>query len=44
MIEVFNINKPGKSSSVRKDRYEEVKRVLKALMPDMNMEYSKTRT
>jgi hypothetical protein len=34
MIEVFNINKPGQSSFVRKDKYEEVKRVLKALMPD----------
>lgn len=34
MIEVFNINKPGQSSFVRKDKYEEVKRVLRALMPD----------
>ena len=34
MIEVFNINKPGHSSFVRRDKYEEVKRVLKALMPE----------
>lgn len=31
--EVFNINKPGTSSFVQKDKYEEVKRVLKAFMP-----------
>ena len=34
MIEVFNINKPGHSSFVRKDKYEEVKRVLKGMMPN----------
>ena len=32
-IEVFNINTPGKSSFVQKDKYDEVKRVLKELMP-----------
>jgi len=32
-IEVFNINAPGRSSFVQRDKYEEVKRVLKALMP-----------
>ena len=33
-IEVFNINNPGKSSFVQKDRYEEVKRILKEFMPN----------
>lgn len=33
-VEVFNINKPGQSSFVQKDKYEEVKRVLKSMMPD----------
>jgi len=32
-VEVFNINTPGKSSFVQKDKYDEVKRVLKKLMP-----------
>ena len=32
-IEVFNVNKPGSSSFVQKDKYEEVKRVLRELMP-----------
>jgi hypothetical protein len=32
-IEVFNINIPGRSSYVQRDKYEEVKRVLKAYMP-----------
>jgi hypothetical protein len=32
-IEVFNVNTPGRSSFVQKDKYEEVKRVMQALMP-----------
>jgi hypothetical protein len=32
-LEVFNINTPGKSSFVQKEKYEEVKRVLKEYMP-----------
>jgi len=32
-IEVFNINIPGRSSYVQRDKYEEVKRVLKSYMP-----------
>jgi len=37
MMEVFNVNHPGKSSFVQKDKYEEVKRVLKDLMPDSSL-------
>jgi hypothetical protein len=33
-IEVFNVNHPGRSSFVSKDKYKEVKRVLKDYMPD----------
>lgn len=33
-IEVFNINNPGKSSFVQKDKYEEVKRGFKEYMPN----------
>jgi hypothetical protein len=32
-MEVFNIHHPGSSSFVQKDKYEEVKRVLKEYMP-----------
>jgi hypothetical protein len=32
-IEVFNINTPGRSSFVHKDKYDEVKRVMKTYMP-----------
>jgi hypothetical protein len=35
MIEVFNVNIPGVSSRVRRDKYEEVKRVLNTYMPEM---------
>ncbi len=34
MVEVFNVNIPGVSSRVRKDKYEEVKRVLWTYMPE----------
>lgn len=33
MVEVFNVNSPGKSSFVQKDKYDEVRRVLKEFMP-----------
>ncbi len=33
MIEVFNVNVPGTSSFVQKDKYEEVRRVLRERMP-----------
>jgi hypothetical protein len=32
-IEVFNVNHPGRSSFVQRDKYEDVKRVLKENMP-----------
>jgi len=28
-LEVFNINTPGRSSFIQKDKYEEVKRVIR---------------
>ncbi len=33
MIEVFNVNTPGRSSFVQKDKYEEVRRVLRERLP-----------